>query len=226
LAGGALTGVGTAAAGLLTNPAGALNSLTGMASSALGKLTGIASGGLDSLTKGLQSGKDGLASLASAGLPASAAAALAASMNALSSSSPFPIKMPSVATGTSDRGELASAITSVLGSAIIPAPEYSNAPSQAELDEKLKRLDQVRTLRETYQDAAEKFNTEWKIRQDKSLELIEEYKTAKNNLPEGDPEIAAIRSRNKPIVDANNKWKDEEWDRIQALRKAWLEFNF
>jgi hypothetical protein len=236
VAGGALTAAGGNLAGTLTSAASSLtNSLTGKASSltsAASNLTGNALdalkkgvGGLTDMAKELAAGKLGLAALASAGLPAGAAAALAASMNSLSTSSPFPIKMPQVAVGTVDRSEIKSAIASALGSAIVPAPEYDNIPSQADLEAKLSRVNQSIALKEAYYEAAEKLSAAWKIRKAKSLELIEEYKTAKSTLPEGDPEIAAIRARNKPIVDGNNKWYDEEWEKVVVLRQAWFDFN-
>ena len=101
---------------------GAVASLGATASNALNNL-----GSLDasSLIKGLTSGKQSLAALASLGLPASASAALQAGINSLSTPGSLPITLPTVATGTNNRGQLTSQLGSVFGSSKIPAPNFS-----------------------------------------------------------------------------------------------------
>jgi hypothetical protein len=223
LTGGSLTG---AASKLLGGAA-----VAAAAASALGKLGGAAGaldalkngvGGLTDMAKGLAAGKLGLSSLASMGLSGSASAALAASMNALSTSSPFPIKMPQVAIGTVDRSELVAAATKALGNPIIPAPNYA-APSSEELKAQLTRLENVQKLREDYSAAVEKFNAAFAIRHPEAKAKAAEYREAKANLPEGDPEREAIYARNKPIVNSFVIWEKDERAKLEAMRKAWLD---
>jgi len=174
------------------------------------------------MAKGLAAGKLGLASLASMGLSGSASAALAASMNSLSASSPFPIKMPQVAVGTVDRSELVAAASVALGNPIIPAPNYA-APSSEELKAQLTRLENVQKLREDYSAAVEKFNAAFAIRHPEAKAATAEYREAKANLPEGDPEREAIYARNKPIINSFVIWEKDERAKLEVMRKAWLD---
>jgi hypothetical protein len=85
----------------------AASALSGNVSLSAGPLGGLANNieslNVNSLTKGLSEGTQSLTALASAGLPASAAASLQASLSSLSSSSPFPIKIPTIGANTIDR---------------------------------------------------------------------------------------------------------------------------
>jgi hypothetical protein len=186
LTSGALTGANSALAGALTNPAASLSipkipgipSIPGMPS-----VPGVPS--VDSLTKSLQAGKVPLSALAATGLSAGAAAALSASMNSLSTSSPFPIKIPTVAENTVDRGELNSSISNLLGDKKIPTPTFGAAISTAATG----ALQAVNDRRSTL----EKFEDERKAIYDKQKAITEvarsAYLKADTTLPEGDPEI-------------------------------------
>ena len=179
LAGGALTGVGAAAAGVLTNPAGSLPGVPKLPPD----VPGVPS--VDSLTKGLQAGKQPLSALASTGLPAGAAAALSASMNSLSTSSPFPIKIPTVAESTVDRGELNASVGTLLGDKKIPTPNFGGGVSAAATG----ALQAVNDRR----SKLEQFEEERKVIYDKQKAITEvaraAYLKADTTLPEGDPEI-------------------------------------
>jgi hypothetical protein len=137
------------------------------------------------LTKSLQAGKVPLSALAATGLSAGAAAALSASMNSLSTSSPFPIKIPTVAENTVDRGELNSSISNLLGDKKIPTPTFGAAISTAATG----ALQAVNDRRSTL----EKFEDERKAIYDKQKAITEvarsAYLKADTTLPEGDPEI-------------------------------------
>jgi hypothetical protein len=179
LAGGALTGVSAAAAGVLTNPTGSLPGVPKLPPD----IPGVPS--VDSLTKGLQAGKQPLSALASTGLSAGAAAALSASMNSLSTSSPFPIKIPTVAENTVDRSELNASVGSLLGDKKIPTPNFGGGISAAATG----ALQAVNDRRSTL----EKFEEDRKAIYDKQKAITEvarsAYLKADTTLPAGDPEI-------------------------------------
>jgi hypothetical protein len=210
LTGSSLTGAGSALNGAVGS---ALAGVTGAATKALGGITGAAGaalGKIDSLTKGLQSGKVGLASLASAGLPAGAAAALSASINALSSSSPFPIKMPSIATGTIDRSEITALASKLLGNPIIPAANFTDpvtAAAKAAADSSSAKL-----------EAYDKIHAEGEVERAKYTKLMNEaivaFETAKNTLPAGDPEIESLRKAARAAImkssDVSIEWYRKE----------------
>ena len=170
--GGALTGAGASLTGTLDS-----------ASNLTSKLTDTAS--VDSLTKGLQSGKQSLASLVSSGLPAGAAASLAASMNSLSTSSPFPIKMPTIAEKTVDRSEVSTQINNLLGDKKVPSPNFSGTIAAP-----------ATTAFQAYGDrqtAVVKYDAERKAITDAQQAVFdaakEAYDKAGQTLPAGDPEL-------------------------------------
>jgi hypothetical protein len=168
----ALSGNVSLSAGAFSGAANKLESLSGLKG--------------DSLSKGLAEGTQSLTSLASSGLPAGAAASLQASLSSLSSSSPFPIKLPTVGANTIDRSDLTAQLGSVLGDKRIPTPNFSgNGPSssaKAEAD----RLNDL--YKEQQALVAEK---------DAQLKVVnsarDAYLEAKNNLPQGDPVIATTQ---------------------------------
>jgi integrin beta 8 len=199
--GGALTGAGSSLAGALNNPAGALSipSVPGMPS-----VPGLPS--VDSLKKGLETGKQPLSSLATTGLSAAAAASLTASMNSISTSSPNPIKMPTVAVATVDRSEVSGQVTSLLGDKKIPAPDFNatpTPPSPLKAQVKEKRLEFI-TKKIAYDE--EKI-----ARTDAIMIERAKYEKIRDSLPEGDPvRIAARTEVNAKIAAYTAWWKGEE----------------
>ena len=176
LTGNALTGAGTSLNSALN---GTLDSASNLAS----KITGTAS--IDTLTKGLQSGKQSLVSLVSSGLPAGAAASLAASMNSLSTSSPFPIKMPTIAEKTVDRSEVSTQINNLLGDKKVPSPNFTGTIAAP-----------AATAYQSYDDRQvklAKYEADRKVITDAQQALYdtarEAYDTASQTLPQGDPEL-------------------------------------
>lgn len=185
LSGGALTGAGSALNGALTNPSSLLNGAAGSIPNIPGlpSVSGLPS--VDSLTKGLQSGKQSLSSLVSTGISPAAAAALTASMNSLSTSSPFPVKMPTVAEKTVDRSEVSSQINNLLGDKKVPSPNYSGTIAPA-----------ATGSYQSYDDrllAVEKYSAERKVITDAQQALYDKaraaYDDASQTLPQGDPEL-------------------------------------
>lgn len=140
----------------------------------------------NALTKGLAEGKQSLASLASVGLPAGAAASLQASLSSLSSSSPFPIKLPTVGANTTDRTELSAQLNSVLGDRRIPKPNFSGTGPSSSAKSEADRLNELVKQQQALI-----------IEKDSQLKIISKardaYTEARDNLPQGDPAIETAK---------------------------------
>jgi len=162
----------------LTTAAG---SLGGALTAATGSLTGALSGGLDALKKGATS----LSSLALSGLPPGLGSQLSAAMNSLSAGGSLPIKLPTVASNTLDRGELNAQLTSVLGNAKIPMPNFTGGQASASL-----QLTKKQT--ESY-EKYDKVKKDLEKAQDEIFDLKKAYYNAKKDLPAGDPGIETAR---------------------------------
>jgi len=174
----------------ITDGISSLTSVNPLASS--GALNAI-KGAAGALTKGLddlKSGKLSLATLASAGLPAGAAAQLNAAMSSMSSGGAVPIKLPTIAINTNDRSELTQSITALLGSVKIPMPNFEGNPA---------------TLGKTMSEADiaeyDKATAELNNLSDKRFDLIKDLRNAqgalrkaKEELPAGDPGIASAEA--------------------------------
>ena len=133
-----------------------------------------------------------ISALATSGLPASQAAALTASINSMNAGGSSPIKLPTVSTGTVDRSQLTSQLSSMLGSTKIQMPNFSGVPpipstfnkldsaSTAEYDATAKEL---ATLKDKRWDVAKTAgNARYKVTE------------AKQKLPQGDIQIATLES--------------------------------
>lgn len=171
---------GASAIGALANnsASGLMNniptSLAG-ASSLVNNLTGGAlASGLSSLTGGSGS----LLSSATSLLPKGLAAQLNSAISALSSSGPGAIKMPVVATNTTDRTGVTTQIGSILGNPKIPAPAYGGLGDVKSLSAKL--------------DAQAVSNNKLQAALEESSAAKQAYYTAKNDLPAGDPKITEL----------------------------------
>jgi hypothetical protein len=169
----------------ITNGISSLTSINPLASS--GALNAIA-GATGALTKGLsdlKSGKLSLASLASAGLPAGAAAQLNAAISSMSSGGAVQIKLPTVAVNTNDRSELTAQVTSLLGDAKIPSPNFEGNPATLGKTESTMALDKVNETRLKELD-------EQSTQQIRAVGLANAaYSKAVQELPAGDPSIEA-----------------------------------
>jgi hypothetical protein len=213
---GALPGGANVVASVVNNAVGAINSipgvsaitgLIGQASSITNGISNLASvnplassgilnaatGAAGALTKGLddlKSGKLSLASLASAGLPAGAAAQLNSAISSMSSGGAVPIKLPTVAINTTDRGELTQSITALLGSAKIPMPNFEGNPatlgttqSESSIAEYNKTTEEINTLSDKRFDLQKELN-----------DARYASTKAKTELPAGDPSIASAEA--------------------------------
>jgi hypothetical protein len=164
--------------------------LSGNVSLSAGSLSSVANKAesliTNPLAKGLASGTQSLTALASAGLPAGAASALQASLSSLSSSSPFPIKLPTVGANTTSRSELTAQLNSVLGDKRIPTPNFGGSgPSNAAKAEADRLNDLVKQQ--------EVLIVEKNVQGKKVDSARQAYLDAKNNLPQGDPAIESAK---------------------------------
>jgi phage-related protein len=180
---------GISAAASLTSSAASLTGVTSLtsvasltgANSLTGSLTSALSGGLDALKKGATS----LSSLALSGLPPGLGSQLSAAMNSLSAGGSLPIKLPTVASNTLDRGELNAQLTSVLGNAKIPMPNFTGGQAAASLNLSKKQT-------EAY-EKYDKVKIDLEKAQDEMFDLKKAYYNAKKDLPAGDPGIDTAR---------------------------------
>jgi hypothetical protein len=106
-------------------------------------------------------------------------------MNSLSAGGSLPIKLPTVASNTLDRGELNAQLTSVLGNAKIPMPNFTGGQASASL-----QLTKKQT--ESY-EKYDKVKKDLEKAQDEIFDLKKAYYNAKKDLPAGDPGIETAR---------------------------------
>ena len=186
----------SAVSGLINTASSITTGITGLATNPLSSsgVLNAATGALGSLTKGLddlKSGKISLATLASAGLPAGAAATFAAAFGQLTNNGPGGIKIsvPQVAVGTEGtRPALDASVTELLDNPKIPAPNFAGNPAtigetagSTAIKNKLKAQSELN-------EKVQAKNTEVR-----NARLA--YSKAKNDLPEGDPQISELRDK-------------------------------
>jgi len=201
---GSLPGGDQMVASVVNNARGSINSVPGV--SAITELIGktsidplsssgvlsAATGAAGILTKGLddlKNGKLSLGELASAGLPADAAAALSAAVSSMSSGGSVQIKLPTVAFNTYTR-DLAQT-NSILGDSRIPAPNFAGASEDA-YKAGLSKIDATKEKYKEIDAKLEALNEEAKTVRAQYNASAETYENANNTLPAGDPSVRAI----------------------------------
>ena len=173
----------------ISGSSASLSSLAGPSAGALGGAVNQVTSSIDvaGLSSKLADGTSSLTSLVSAGLPPGAAASLAAAFNSLDSGGSLPIKLPTVATNTTDRSELTSQINSVLGSPKIPPPNFGDREVSVDAKTELARLNDL--IKQQEKLVAEK-EVQNKVVQTAQQAFI----SAKNNFPEGDPQLEEAKA--------------------------------
>jgi hypothetical protein len=193
---GALPGAQNAVSSVVNNTIGALNVVPGTAgiSAALGQVTAAISSGaaLGNLASGMISSLKNpgasLQALASAGLPAGAAASLNSAISSLSSGGSIPIKLPVVGTNTFDR----SAFNwNVFGSSKIPVPSYGGNPASTGETASTVAVENLNNKLNEQRELTEKVFA--KTEEVRNARIA--YATAKNELPAGDPQIDELRAK-------------------------------
>jgi hypothetical protein len=171
----------------ITTAASALSGNVSLSAGALGGLANnIESLNVNSLTKGLSEGTQSLTALASSGLPAGAAASLQASLSSLSSSSPFPIKLPTIGANTIDRGELTAQLGSVLGDKRIPIPNFGGTGPSSLVKAQADKLNELFTQQQA-------LIVEQEEQSKKIAKARAAYIEARDNLPQGDPALDSAK---------------------------------
>jgi hypothetical protein len=172
----------------------------GQVTAALG--SGAALGNLASgLLSKLKNPGASLQALASAGLPAGAAATLNSAINSLSSGGALPIKLPVISTNTVDRTAITAQIGAVFGDSKIPVPNYSGNPSSTGETESTSLVDQLAQRREKIKEFDTRIDavlSEAKTVKSQYDLAVAAYVDIKNNLPAGDPAIE--ESKEKAVV--------------------------
>jgi hypothetical protein len=195
---------GQSAAGAITNLAqGALPSLPGtdtlkdaIKGAAASAMTGVdqLTGAAADLLKKAEDPLGGLKGLLSAGLPAGAASQLESAMSSLASAGSG-IKIPSIALNTTDRGEIAAAVTSQLGDPDIPAPNFGEIDEATEgivADIEQQKFDYIIEQGEL---VVKRLKAETKVE-----EALDAYLTAQFDYPPGDPAIDAAETAYKASI--------------------------
>lgn len=202
----ALPGAEKAVSTVVNNAKGALNAIPGTAgiTTAVNQITSaIGSGGAlgnvaSDLINKLKNPGQTLQSLASAGLPAGAAAQLNSAISSLSSGGAVPIKLPVISVNTVDRTSITAQLGAVFGSSKIPVPNYSGNPATTGETAGTSALEKVRQKQQKIKEIDDKFNTlldEAKAVKSEYRAAVEEYNEAKTSLPAGDPGIQAAEDK-------------------------------
>ena len=202
----ALPGAQKAVSSVVNSATGALNSIPGTSDikSAINNITAaISSGGAiggaaGALISKLKNSGESLQALASAGLPAGAAAALNSAISSLSSGGAVPIKLPVVSVNTVDRTSITSQLSAVFGSTKIPVPNYSGNPATTGETSSTALLDKINARKEKIADYDAQFDA--LLAEAKAVRLEfdvadKEWDIAKSTYPAGDPAIEAAQQK-------------------------------
>jgi len=207
---GNLPGAQKAVASIVNNAKGALNNIPGTAgiSTALTQVTAaLSSGGslgnvASDLLKKLKDPGASLQALASAGLPAGAAAQLNSAISSLNSGGTSPIKLPVISVNTVDRTAITAQIGAVFGSTKIPVPNYSGNPASTGETASTTAAEKLVQKQEKIKDFDARFAVVLNKAKAKRVEFdaaVEAYVEAKNNLPAGDPAIGDAYNKAKAL---------------------------
>jgi hypothetical protein len=183
---------------------------------ATGLPTNVAGVNLSALSAKMSTGTQSLTSLASSGLPAGAAAQLQASVNSLSASSPFPVKMPTVASNTIDRGEVTSLISKNLNDNKIPPPNFAGTepvPNAAAAQE------QAAKNKEKYSTLKYSLNKAERDQSKKIDEAQAAYVQARNTFPAGDPNIGQAKYNWEVEIITQSELRAENRKKLEQARQ-------
>lgn len=185
-------GISTAGS-IVNNAVGAVNTIPGLGaiSGAINSAQTAALSGITSSIAGLSGGSlgsaqsqlNGLTALASAGLPVGAIAQLQSSIASLASGGPSTVKLPTLGVNTTDRTNITSQISSVIGDLGIPKPNFVGGISQSvqdQADALIANAKQGFKVMDQMQDWDNKIETARKA-----------YEAAQATLPAGDPGITS-----------------------------------
>lgn len=182
---------GAGALGALANNAasGLMNNIPTSVASASSLVNNLTGGALASGLSSLSGGAGSLLSSATSLLPAGLAAQLNSAIGALSTSGPGAIKMPVVASNTTDRTGVTSQIGSILSNPKIPSPKYGAQNALLNYFEAdTKKLEQQQAARAAIKTQLDEV-------QAATLKIRDDYQNAIDTLPPGDPGIVEQREK-------------------------------
>jgi hypothetical protein len=222
---GNLPGAQKAVASVINNAKGALNTIPGTAgiTAALGQVTaalgsGAALGNLASgLLTSLKNPGASLQALASAGLPAGAAAQLNSAISSLNSGGALPIKLPVISTNTVDRTAITAQIGAVFGSSKIPVPNYTGNPAstgETAGTSAAQKLIQKQEKIKDFDTRIAAILVEAKTKRAEFDTAVEAHVEAKNNLPAGDPAIESTLATAKSLAEGLTAIRKRGYDII------------
>ena len=140
----------------------------------------------------MKAGGTTLSALAATGLTPAAAAQMTAALGKLSSvAGAIPISLPIVAENTTNRGAITAGLTLLLSktSKLVPVPNLSGNPAtfgKVPSDEEAKKYNEKKALIEKTMDEY------WALKN--TCPAYRAYEKAKNDLPQGDPQLDSLRA--------------------------------
>ena len=178
-----------------------------------------------------------LATSATSTLEPGDAAALTASVNAINVGGSAPAKLPMVSTGSVDRNQVNSQVSSMFSSNRIQLPNFSGVPpapaptssnpavlqaaAEASAAETTTPTPTSTTVGKTEEYLAMKKDYDAKLAmyKDELRSLQDKVKQAKNNLPEGDPEIESLRRQGRERGKIILAWEKEAAAALEVKRQ-------
>jgi hypothetical protein len=204
---GATNGLGNVSSALssASTTIGQVGDALNKANNVIGSLGGVSSALGDLSSAASKAG--GLTAAIAGKLPLGQAAELLSSVSALGAGGANPIKLASLGTNTTNRASITSQIKGILGNPKIPEPNLLGdikGETVSALDEKIAAL--------------KKEKAEKKIRlnefREKKKAAKAAYKAARENLPAGDPGIAAAKQAYEDAEAEFNYVQIVEFDRV------------
>lgn len=178
-----------------------------------------------------------LATSATSTLEPGDAAALTASVNAINVGGSAPAKLPMVSTGSVDRNQVNSQVSSMFSSNRIQLPNFSGVPPapaptssnpavlQAAAEASAAETAATPTpttvgKTEEYLAMKKDYDIKLAMYKDELRSLQNKVKEAKNNLPEGDPEIESLRRQGRERGKTILAWEKEAAAALEVKRQA------
>ena len=137
----------------------------------------------------------------------------------MSSGGAVQIKLPTVAINTTDRSELTSQVTSILGDSKIPAPNFAGTSEDA-YKAGLAKLEQKKQKQKEIQAKIDAKFIEIAEAKKEVDAAVAAYEEANNNLPAGDPAIEAAIASGKAATAKFYALRAENYDLINQLASA------
>lgn len=140
---------------------------------------------VSNLTGSLGGLTNSLSALASAGLPAGAAAQLTGAISALSGGGAQPVRLPTIGLNTTNRSQINSSTVALLGDNSIPKPNFTGTIEESTSTLYDKAIEKTKQDEQRRKELSARFDAQFKV----TKAAKDELDNAKKTLPEGDPQI-------------------------------------